>query len=179
MNRTDRRGYRGLLRRIRAGEHTLKGRKLLVTNPASKRNGVCCWCGQPVEPGPTGRQRGWHEECRVWMFLAIGSHEAAWRTTASGPLINGRPTCVLCGATSHLEVDHVVPLSVAHELRRQRLWKRWWAAWTPWNLRYLCHACHLEKTRSDNRFLKHLRRRRTLRSQAPDRDLLRTPPTLF
>ncbi len=60
--------------------------------------------------------------------------------------------CVVCGATSNLEMDHAVALmnGGCNEIS---------------NLYALCHTCHVEKTRMDRSLKKH--RVQLARTQAP------------
>jgi 5-methylcytosine-specific restriction endonuclease McrA len=72
-------------------------------------SGHCQWCGDPVRPGPTGRDRGWHQgrdeepDCLRTYFIANGHHEAAKRALVARD--GGR--CQDCGQCCYVAVKHM------------------------------------------------------------------------
>ena len=163
---------RGLIRRIRAGEITDKGRDLVGIVRAGQKRGTCCWCGEPTNP-----RAGWHEPC-VRAYLA--ARAATSYTGGQDPLIRTREQleelyawnaryparwqenphrimCAACGDRGFRETDHVIALAIAREHRRLGD-KRWWRAWTLANLQPLCGSCHADKTAVDRVEIARLRR---------------------
>ena len=121
--------------------------------------GTCVWCRRPVE-----KRKRWHRLCVVYHAAARGLVQCGIREWAERdgerfvlnalwPTANGAPPgCAECGGDED-EIDHHLPLAVAHELGHR------WAvrARLPGNLRWLCTKCHRAKTARDARLLAGLR----------------------
>ena len=133
--------------------------------------GLCRWCGQPTK---TLRHQ-WHKDCIAWYLTATGSVKPPDGRVHKGPLWShtrwdewgedwdGKKRrkkvtlCCECKTEPYTEIDHILALSIAWELRK-RGDRRWWRAWTPGNLRPLCHECHNLKTREDRGELSRLQK---------------------
>lgn len=115
------------------------------------KEGVCHRCGRPL----SGRQAKWcsHDcEDRYW-------EQHYWALARKLALKRDKYTCVRCGSTENLTVDHIIPLmgrgyrsGCYHHLS---------------NLQTLCHGCHVDKTNNDLAFQRELRE--TVRSKGSRR----------
>ena len=139
---------RGLLRRIQTREFRNAGRDLVgPVSGLTGAAGTCVWCGQEAE----GRRR-WHDPCARAYRIARGRQDVP---------VAPPEWCAGCGADIRQqglcpELDHVLSLACAHEVRTRGR-PDWWKAWTAANLRQLCRPCHLAKTQADNLQLASLR----------------------
>ena len=120
------------------------------------------------------KRHQWHKDCVAWFLAATGSVKPPDGRVHKGPLWSHTrwdewvdwndkkrrkkvTLCCECKKEPYTEIDHILALSIAWELRK-RGDRRWWRAWTPGNLRPLCHECHRLKTREDRAELSRLQK---------------------
>ena len=132
--------------------------------------GSCRWCLQPTET----KRRQWCKNCITWYLAATGSVKPPAGRSHKGPFwkntrwreyesFDGKKhrrkeiLCCECKNKPYDEVDHLLALSIAWELKK-RGDRKWYRAWTPQNLRPLCYECHAKKTREDRALLAKLQR---------------------
>ena len=168
------RGFKGLVRRVRAGAKVVD-RQLNVSGLGfpERRNKTCTWCWEPVDEP---RKRYWHSHCAVWQAATKCqlSPYAAERGLIPSELLNGDRAaedvyfagwyarcCAVCeltpswqGDDAGLEIDHRLGIAIAVELGPRAVMR----AYLPSNLQYLCQKCHKAKTKQDAGILKILRR---------------------
>lgn len=98
----------------------------------------CCrWCNERVHT-----LKRWHAAC-LWAYtVARGESKTRNKTK-----VIDISRCARCGAVSHVEVDHIVPLGLAR-LGGVRAYVR---ACALDNLQPLCSACHAQKSARDRK----------------------------
>ena len=107
----------------------------------------CTWCWKPCKP-----RQSWHPLCLKYFFACRGQTIGSYHR----PLVKQTP-CRMCGGPA-TEIDHILALSIAHEMG-QRFAVR---AFFPSNMQWLCRECHRIKTASDKRLLANLRNPRPI-----------------
>lgn len=91
-----------------------------------------CHCGALA----TKAGRCDNHQRKAWANTSHRNHvidKTRWKKTADLHLLH-HPRCRNCGATEHLEVDHIIEVTDGG------------AMYDPANLQTLCHECHKAKT---------------------------------
>ena len=159
-------GLRGIVNHLIGRESDPKNSRHPVGNMTEKigekRNwGTCKWCLMPVEPGPSGRGKLWHESCADWKLCASGTPTG--NDMERGPMVevqtpsgytNYRELCPACGKAGFVsfELDHIMSIGVAKRLG-EYFYRR---AFSPDNLWWICNKCHDKKTAFDMAFMRSL-----------------------